>query len=477
MIRNYLKFLILLLALSPLPSLGEAVALPELGDSSATSLTPAQERQIGGEVVRRMRNAGYLIDDPLVTSYIKNVGRTLATHTQGGDAFTFFVVDAPSVNAFALPGGFIGVHSGLILASQTESELASVIAHEIAHVTQHHLARGVEQANRMQLPVTVALIAAILLNSEDSNLSSAVLAGGLAGSQQMQLNFSRAHEHEADRIGMQLLAESEYDPQGMAGFFARLQEQSRYYGEGVPEFLRTHPVTTSRLAEAQSAAKHYPVKMRTDAPSYSVAKARIRLHHSDSAAALMKTLQQRSEEQAVTAEGELYLKAITHIALQQQAEAEQILNQLLTHHPDSIAYRETLGKLHYTQGDYKLAVSLYRAGLKRHPHNELLGLSLASNLVALHDYAAAREQLQEIVRRNKQSAGAYQLLAQLESEAGNRAAGHLAQAEYYLLLQEPRSALEQLNTAKKINNLDFYHASRIDALSQEIQGALKSEQK
>jgi predicted Zn-dependent protease len=474
LIPNIMKTLFFLFLLSVQLSTAEEIALPELGDSSATSLTPEQERQIGSEVVRRMRQAGYIISDPLIATYVEQVGRSLAEHTQSEHKFTFFVVDASSINAFALPGGYIGIHSGLILASQSESELASVMAHEIAHVTQHHLARGVEQANRMQLPLSVALIAAILLSGGDPNVANAAMAVSLGGSQQMQLNFTRAHEHEADRVGMQLLASSEFEPRGMAAFFSRLQDESRYYGEGVPEFLSTHPVTTARLAEAQSAAERYPQKMRIDTTPYLVAKARIRLHHSKNATSLLKELQDKGGEQSAGRdEIDSYLLAITHIALSQATEAEALLQQLVARTPESIAYRDTLGQLHYAQGDYHRAVSLYHDGLKRYPHNERLSLSLAKNLIALHEYTQAREQLQEVLRYTPESAPAYRLIAQLESTAGNQAAAHLAQAEHYRQLEEPHSALEQLKIAKRIKNLDFYHASRIDAFIKEVEESLE----
>lgn len=464
------KYLLLLLLLLPLAATAEEAALPELGDSSATSLTPEQERRIGSEVVQRMRRAGYVINDPLIASYVAQLGRTLAVHAQSDQEFTFFVVDAPTINAFALPGGYIGLHSGLLLASASESELASVVAHEIAHVTQHHLARGVEQANRTQLPLTVGLIAAILLSGGDPNIINAAMATSMGASQQLQLNFTRAHEHEADRVGVQLLADSDFDPQGMAGFFSRLQEESRYYGEGVPEFLSTHPVNTARLAEAQSAAARYPRKMHVDATAYQVAKARIRLHHSKSAEALLTTLDASAKEPtAMGHELESYLRAITHIALQQPQQAEQQLRQLVTNAPESIAYRETLGQLYHAQGDYNRAVTLYRDGLRRYPHNEMLATSLAKNLLALRDYAPARDALQEVLRRNPRSANTYRLLAQLEAEAGNKPASFLAQAEYYRLTGEPHSALEQLKIAKRIKNLDFYHASRIDAFIAEME--------
>jgi predicted Zn-dependent protease len=467
------KYLFLLLLLSPLPAVAQESALPELGDSSATSLTPEQEQRIGSEVVHRMRRAGYILSDPLITSYIEQLGRSLTVHTSSDQLFTFFVVDAPTINAFALPGGYIGVHSGLLLASHSESELASVVAHEIAHVTQHHLARGVEQANRLQLPLSVALIAAILLSGGDPNIINAAMATSLGTSQQMQLNFTRAHEHEADRVGVQLLADSNFDPQGMAAFFSRLQEESRYYGEGVPEFLSTHPVNTARLAEAQSAAERYPRKIHVDTTPYQVAKDRIRLHHSKSAEALMKSLESKEQGQpAVGNEQESYLRAITHIALQQTEKAEQLLQKLVTNAPESIAYRETLGQLHYAQGAYAQAVTLYRDGLRRYPHNEMLAISLAKNLLARHDYTPARETLQELLSRTPRSAAAYTLLAQLETASGNRAAAHLAQAEHYRLTDEPHSAMEQLKIAKQETNLDFYHLSRIDAFIAELEESL-----
>jgi predicted Zn-dependent protease len=260
----------------------------------------------------------------------------------------------------------------------------------------------------------------------------------------------------------------------MAAFFSRLQEESRYYGEGVPEFLSTHPVTTSRLAEAHTAAEQYPQKMRLDTHPYLVARARVRLHHNKNTASLMKEL--NSKEGLSTAQDygiDTYLQAITHIALQQPGEATKLLQQLLAKHPESIAYRETLGQLHHTQGKYQLAVTLYLNGLKRYPNNELLSLALVDNLLALRDYPQARERLQGVLRLNPASAPAYSQLAQLESAAGNQAASHLAQAEYYRLLAEPHSALEQLKLAKRTKNLDFYHSSRIEALKSEIMEELE----
>lgn len=461
-----MRILLLTLILLPLFSSASQFDLPELGESSATSLTPEQERYIGAEMLQRMRRADLIIEDPLVANYIKHVGQSLSVHTQSEFDFTFFVVNAPGINAFAIPGGYIGIHSGLILASRNESELASVIAHEIAHVTQHHLARGIELANRMQLPMSVALIAAILLSGGDADVVNAAMAASAGGSQQMQLDFTRAHEHEADRVGIQLLADAEYDPRGMTGFFSRLQEEARYYGEGLPEFLSTHPVTTARLAEAQSAADKYPPVMRLSPPTYLVAKARLRLHHAKNPSILMKELESDERKPDETT---LYLTAITESALNQFKKAEMRLQGLLVKRPESIAYRETLGQLQYQQGAHTQAIRLYREGLRLYPNNEVLTLSLVKVLIADKQYQAGREQLQEVLRHQPESSTAYRLLAELESAAGNLADSYLAQAEFYQRINEPHSALEQLKQAKRIKNLDFYHSERVEALKKEIE--------
>lgn len=468
---RYFSFFLLIIAFSGAINANEELKLPELGDSATTALSPEQSRQIGAEMVRRMRQGGYIISDPLITSYVEQMGRSLSVYTDTNQKFSFFVVDAPSINAFALPGGYIGIHSGLIVASRNESELAGVVAHEIAHVTQHHLARSVEHANRMQLPLTIAVLAAILLGGGDPDVANAAIAASLGGSEQMRLNFTRSHEHEADRIGIQLLARSEYNPRGMAGFFSRLLEESRFYGQGVPEFLSTHPVTTTRLAEAQSAAERYPYVMRADSTAYQVAKAKLTLHHSKNASKLLE--QVRVSGGKTPDAYSLYLQAITYSALRQNDKAEGLLKRLVAQQPDSIAYRDTLGQLYFSQQRYSAASSLYTNGLQRYPYNETLSLSLSKLHIAEKRYPQAREVLQELIRRNPLLSSAYPLLAQVETASGNKASAHLTQAKYYLLLDDPHSAQEQLNIAKGIKDLDFYHTTRIEALDQEIRESIE----
>jgi predicted Zn-dependent protease len=454
-------------------------ALPEMGDSSATILSAEDELRIGKEMLRQLKERGAVIDDPIINEYIQRLGSQLAA---GADApsvhFTFFVVNASSINAFALPGGFIGVHAGLILASEAENELAAVIAHEIAHVTQHHIARSVEQANKMNLPMTAAVIAAILLGGSDPQVANAALAATIGGSQQMQLNFTRANESEADRVGMQLLAASDFDPHGMAEFFSRLEDESRYYGNGVPEFLRTHPVTTARIAEAADRARQYPsMMMKGDSHYYGLVKARLRLRLAESTDALLQQLDAPKSASQQSSEDDTYLRALIYEKQGKIDAARTEFNTLLQRYPDRIAFIYGLAQLESGQGRFAHAIALYRHGLELYPGNELLTLALADTLQKKHDLSPARELIQQQLVRNPHSNEAYRLLAQVEAASGNQAASHLAQAEYYYLTGEPRSALDQLTTAKRIGSLDLYHASRIDARIKQIKDELAREER
>ncbi|MFT6908867.1 MAG: putative Zn-dependent protease, partial [Oleiphilaceae bacterium] len=255
--------LLLGLIVWPLSSLHALdIALPEMGDSAGALISPQQEHEVGQSFFWRLQQSVDLIDDPEVNSYIQSLGYRLAANSDAPSlSFTFFMVPDPTVNAFAAPGGFIGMNSGLILTSQREDEVASVMAHEIAHITQRHLLRSFEQSKQMSLPMTVAMVAAALLGATtDARIGTTALMAVQAGGIQAQINFTRANESEADNLGMLTLVRAGFDAQAMPTFFERLQQTSRFYtSSAVPEFLRTHPVTTSRIADARGRAFTYPL--------------------------------------------------------------------------------------------------------------------------------------------------------------------------------------------------------------------------
>lgn len=464
-----------LLGFNPAGSHAQSLnSLPEMGDSSSTVLSAEDEMRIGKEMFHQIKSSGALIDDPIINEYIQHLGSQIATFAASPTTrFTFFMVDAGSINAFAMPGGFIGVHAGLLLASKSENEVASVLAHEIAHVTQHHIARSVEQANQMNLPMTAAVIAAILLGGYDPQIANAAMAAALGGSQQMQLNFTRANEHEADRVGMQLLAASDYDPHGMADFFSRLQQESRYYDSGIPEFLRTHPVTTDRISEAQDRARSYPPRKTINSPYYSLVLARLRLRYAASPEMLKQELTASIKDNQSLSESDNYLLALIHEKTGELDASRNILKKLLSKAPERIAFIHGLAELENSRGNYTEAEILYQQGLKRYPGNSLLSLALAETFTLQRRFNPARELIQQQLTRNPESIDAYRLLAKLEAASGNQVASHLAQAELYYLLGEPHSAIDQLAIAKRKNTQDFYLASRIDARLQQIKDELE----
>lgn len=232
------------------------IALPELGDASETVLSRQAERKIGEQSMQELRASGGYLDDPEVNAYLNQLGhRLLAADPSIDGEFQFFAVPARDINAFALPGGFIGVNTGLILAAESESQLASVLAHEISHVTQHHMARQMAGQSGSQLTSLAAVAAAILAaRLGGGEAVSGVMTTAAAAQAQSQINFTREHEQEADRIGFNLLVTAGFDPQAMAGFFTRMQQATRFMQSNTPSYLRSHPLTQQRIAEAQDRA-------------------------------------------------------------------------------------------------------------------------------------------------------------------------------------------------------------------------------
>lgn len=229
--------------------------LPSLGDAGGAELSVQDERRLGALIMKDYRAFGAVNTDPEITSYITKLGNKIvqaASESPGN--FEFFLVTDKSVNAFAMPGGYIGIHSGLIAASQTESELASVLAHEVGHVTQRHIARRFGQQKQASLVATAAMIAALLVAGSNPQAASGLMAAGAGYSIDQQLSFSRDAEREADRVGFLTLRQAGFDTQGMVDFFGRLQTASRLYENNAPSYLRTHPLTTERIADIRNRA-------------------------------------------------------------------------------------------------------------------------------------------------------------------------------------------------------------------------------
>ncbi|MDH5650141.1 MAG: M48 family metalloprotease, partial [Gammaproteobacteria bacterium] len=265
-----LPWLLTAALLSPGSTLADTSNLPDLGDESGALISPLEERRLGEDFMRQARHQLQFIDDPELVDYLQSLGNKLVAQSENTQQpFRFFLVNNPSINAFAVPGGFITVHTGLVLAAETESELSAVLAHEIAHITQRHIPRMFAAQKRTAAPAMAALLAAILmLEAGHTEGGEAAIALSTASMVQSQINFTRAHEEEADRVGTQIMADAGHDPRAMAAMFKRMQSWGRLYETNLPEFLRTHPLTGRRIAESENRANQYPTIASKPRPDY-----------------------------------------------------------------------------------------------------------------------------------------------------------------------------------------------------------------
>ncbi len=441
----------------------DKIVLPDMGDSSGALITPLQEKELGEAFFRNLHSRIKISQDPDIQYYIQSIGQKLATHSDApATPYHFFVVLDTAINAFAGPGGYIGVNSGLILASGSESELASVLAHEIAHITQRHLYRAFEAANQLSLPTAAATLAAILIGTQSAALGQAALLAVQAGSLQSQINFTRSNEAEADRVGIQTLARAGFDPRSMPVFFERLQQSSRYYGRNIPEFLRTHPVTTSRISDTRGRAEKYPYRQYPDSIDYLLVKAKLRVNsaaNDEDIQHYFQTLEnQGTDEQRAAAH---YGIALIHIKKQQFDKARAIFLQLIKKFPTQVQYLTGLAKIETETQNYDQALQLYQTAMRYHPANFSMQLEYIATLLKAGQAEKARKILQSFSYKKQQSAY-YGLLARTYGALNNTAESHRYMAEYYYSIGDIRSAITQIKLAKKVPDVNFYLTAILD---------------
>ncbi len=276
----------------------ERLDMPDMGASADTILSRQEEAEYARALIRQMRAYEVMNEDPLINAFFSDMGFRLVSNSDRPDkAFTFVIIDQPIVNAFAAPGGVVALYSGLILAADDENEVAGVLAHEVAHITQQHLYRAMEKAQAMTIPLALAMLGLILVGGGSGEAIQGALMGAQAAAVQAQINFTRHNEYEADRIGIQTLYRSGYDPRGMVEFFEKMGRITRAGGEGPPEYLRTHPVSVSRISEAENRAMNLPEVEPGDGRNFYLAQSRLRAMVEDRPDTAIDYFNQRDPEQ------------------------------------------------------------------------------------------------------------------------------------------------------------------------------------
>lgn len=462
----FIRPLPLLLSLLPFPALavGELQDLPELGSDASAVLTLQEEEKIGASFIRGLRRDGVIMDDPVINSYIASLGTRLANHSSNTRySFRFFVIDAPSINAFALPAGYIGLHSGLIDAVNSESELASVVAHEIAHATQFHIHRAVDKGRQLNTPLTAALITALLLGAENPQAAELLLAASLAGSVESQLNYSRLQEQEADRIGIRILADTGFNPRSMPDFFETLHRKSRISESAVPEFMRTHPVTPSRITDSRMRAEQYPFSRFPDSFEFLLVKAHLKASSADDPRAMVSQYQ-KDLKASPKARDLQYGLALSHSRAGQPGKAAELIARLLTKDQERLPYLLLQATVFEQLGDKKRLHKLLSDTAELYPDNGYVITRLANTLLARNEPVQARTRLRDFLSRSGDDAGVYQLLGKAENSLGNAGAAYMALAQYHFLEGRFSYAMEHLRQAKRQTDLTEHDRSRIQDL-------------
>ncbi len=467
----------LILAPGSPSSLSFADGLPDIGDTTSTFMSADEERRRGEAFMRQIRATLKIIEEPEIVEYVESLGFRLASSSDSpSQEFTFFVVEDPSINAFAAPGGFIGINTGLILATETEGELAAVLAHEIAHVTQRHLARAYEAASKMSIPTGAAVLAAIILGAQNSQVTEAAIVAAAAGSVQSQINFTRAHEKEADRVGIQTLAQAGFNPRSMPAFFERLQQATRYYDSDLPEFLQTHPVTHARIADSMARAETYPARQDTGRSAYRLVQAKLRVMQSSPPQAINYFREKLKDASAEDTSALRYGYVLALLADSQLDESRVQLDILLKDDPERLPYLLALAKHDLARGNTGQAVAIHANAFKLFPYNYPLTIRYAEALLQDQQADQARSLLEEYSRRKKPTLLLYQLLARVEEASGQVVNAHQSLAEYYYLIGETASAIEQLKIALKYTDrISDYQRSRITARRDQFQAVLAQE--
>ncbi|NWA29199.1 M48 family metallopeptidase [Pseudomonas gingeri] len=450
-----------------LASPGFADDLPSLGDASSAIVSPQQEFQLGRAWLSLLRSEVKQLNDPQLKDYVETTVYKLAESSQVQDRrLVFILIDSNQLNAFAAPGGIIGINGGLFLNAQTEGEYAAVLAHELAHLSQRHFARGVEAQQRMQLPMMAALLTGIVIAAAGGgDAGIATIAGTQAAAFQEKQRFSRQNEQEADRIGILTLEKAGYDPRSMPTMFERLMRIYRFDAKP-PEFLLTHPVTESRIADTRNRAEQSKPGGIEDSQRYQLIRARVILSYEDSPGLAAKRFRAQLDENPKS-DVARYGLAIAQLKGTQLNEARATLKPLLDKSPNDITYNLAQIDLDTAASRFPEAMQRVDKMLLQYPASYPLKQERIDLLIKQNHPAEAEKALDDLLKARPDDPDVWYQLAETRGQSGNIIGLHQARAEYFALVGDFKQAIQQLDFAKR-RAPNFQLASRIDARQKEL---------
>lgn len=511
---RWLSFLLTVTCVSLAGAQENGVRLPDIGSSAASALSPEELKDYGASMLHEMRLYNYVLDDPLINDFLSGLGYRLVSVSDRPDLeFTFFVVRDNGINAFAAPGGYIGVNVGLIIAMNSEDELAAVIAHEIAHVTQQHLLRAFEDSKKSTLPIALAMLGALVATAGRSDdAGQAALMSGISLIQQRAINFTRYDEIEADRVGIQSLSRAGYDPLAMAETFATMQRVMRVNGIDIPEFLRTHPVDVNRIADAKARAEnlghgYQPTQTRThlssrlpqnigdsdsdqpldlsipatrlggtatsksDIPTessyFELMRERSRILNADSANSMLRyyTDELKRDPDANTT-AIRYGHALSLTLARQPKTAVNEFAELIAEFPGSSVFELGMAEAEDQAGMKAAAFKRYERLSKDFPGNRAIALAYTDALLSGSDVKSAQiaqDLIRPLLVRYPEDPELQRSFARANELAGDKVRAAEAYAEWAYLNGRAEDALTQLKTLSSMPDLTYYQRARVDA--------------
>jgi len=471
------------------PAFAQSNELPALGEAGADDLSPANERKLGESIMREVVADPTYLPDPDTTEYLNKLGYQLVSVSGARHMdLNFFCMRDPTINAFALPGGFIGVHSGLVLIAQTESELAAVVGHKIGHVEQRHIARMLAKQRESTALAIGALLLALLAarsnSSSSGDLAQAAILGGQAAAIQQQLNFSREAEREADRVGFQTLMGAGFDVTAMATFFGRMQQSTRIYESAAPAYLRTHPLTIERISDIQNRVREVRTKQRADSLDFQLVRARLRVLQDDSMQGLRDargTFQGQLANRATTSDTAAYYGlAVANLRLNENAVALENATAARKRAGTGTAMIEKI----YAQARYAVArtpqerddaVAFARETTTRFPVSRLIALNYIDLLLASNRNDEVISFLRDQLAIPRSEPKYFELLARSYAALNKKTLQHQATGELYAMMGATPLAVEQFQLARKAADADFYVLSEVDARLRQLTQQLKEQ--
>ncbi len=487
---NALKKLLIvfLSALLPLQTFAQGAGndLPDIGSPASSTLTIDDEFRIGLQVMRQLRDEGQIIEDPEATEYLQALGSRIVAQATGDSAqrFSFFFVRDNTINAFALPGGFIGINYGLVLATRNEAQLAGVLAHEIAHVTQRHIARRVRSQGRQSIATVAAILASILVGAATGSSDAAM--GGIAMAQgaamQQSINFTRSNENEADRVGMGFLASAGFDPYGMPDFFETMGRRtaistSSNSRNALPEILQSHPVTTNRIAESRArAAQFKDLKQNAESVSYLLTRERLRVLGTPVEDNVRRYYSERREQQDQTV-GERYGEALASYESGNSRAALDALSELARQFPQLPMLQSTLGQALMSSGATDEALATFRRALDLSPRNIPLTMRYAESLLKAGQAKAAHAVLLDLFNNVAPTPEQIRFTALAASSAGDSGDAAYYMSEYHISTGNLPLSVAQLEMALAAPNITVVQRSRYQARLDEVREVLFSDRK